>query len=323
MPRLARLDRPGLLQHVIVRGIEGCSIFLDDKDRASFLERFSKLLKEMGTECFAWSLLDNHVHLLLRPGHRPLAHFMRRLLTAHAVIFNLRHKRIGHLFQNRYKSIVCEEEAYLLELVRYIHLNPLRAGIVTDMEQLDGYQWCGHAIVMGRRSLPEQNTDYILIRFGKKVGAARQNYRTFVQSGITQGKRDDLVGGGLKRSYQSLPGKELVASDQRILGSGAFVEACRHEDKSDVMPMETIVDNLAAALDVIPYELKQRTKKKEISEVRNIISYVVVRCRGYNGAELARYLNVTRSAVSTGADRGRSLIEGNKNLEAAVSNFTK
>jgi putative transposase len=178
-------------------------------------------------------------------------------------------------------------------------------------------------IVLGRRSLPEQNTDYILIRFGKKVGAARQNYGTFVQSGITQGKRDDLVGGGLKRSYQSLPGKELVASDQRILGSGAFVEACRHEDKSDVMPMETIVENLAAALDVTPYELKQRTKKKKISEVRNIISYVVVRCGGYNGAEMARYLNVTRSAVSTGADRGRSLIEGNKNLEAAVSNFTK
>ena len=111
----------------MVRGIERSSIFLDDKDGISFLERLSKVLKETGTECFAWALLDNHVHLLVKAGPRLLAPFMRWLLTGHAVAFNLRHNRSGHLFQNRYKSVVCEEEAYLLELVRYIHLNPLRS----------------------------------------------------------------------------------------------------------------------------------------------------------------------------------------------------
>ncbi|NOY13070.1 MAG: transposase, partial [Deltaproteobacteria bacterium] len=123
MPRHARIDAPELLQHVIVRGIEKRPIFLDDQDREDFLARFSLLLNETATDCYAWALLDTHFHLLLRPRIGKLASFMRRLLTGYAVVFNLRHKRAGHLFQNRYKSIVCDGDAYLLELVRYIHLN--------------------------------------------------------------------------------------------------------------------------------------------------------------------------------------------------------
>jgi putative transposase len=109
MPRSARLDLPDLLQHVIVRGVDRCDIFRDDNDRGRFLQSFSKLLVQTGIECFAWSLMSNHFHLLLRPSQTSLALFMRRLLTGYAIYFNLRHKRSGHLFQNRYKSIVCEE----------------------------------------------------------------------------------------------------------------------------------------------------------------------------------------------------------------------
>ena len=150
MPRTARIDIPGLLQHVIVRGIERRDIFLDDDDRRLFVERFSKLLSATGTECHAWALMTNHLHLLLRPHMTRLSVFMRRLLTGYAVVFNLRHNRSGHLFQNRYKSILCQEDAYLLELVRYIHLNPLRAKIVADLKGLDGYGYGGHSVLMGR-----------------------------------------------------------------------------------------------------------------------------------------------------------------------------
>jgi REP element-mobilizing transposase RayT len=125
MPRSARLDIPGLLQHVIVRGIERRDIFLDDEDRSRFLKRFTSLLAKTETRYFAWALMSNHFHLLLKPMSVPLSCLMRRLLTGYAVVFNRKYKP-GHLFQSRYKSIVCEEEAYLLELVRYIHLNPLR-----------------------------------------------------------------------------------------------------------------------------------------------------------------------------------------------------
>jgi len=154
MPRLARLDTPGLLQHVMARGIEGREIFKDDKDRKSFLERLSLILEETQTQCYAWALITNHFHLLLRTGPTPISNVMRRLMTGYAVTFNKRHKRIGHLFQNRYKSVVCEEDPYLLELIRYIHLNPLRASLVKDLKELDKYPWTGHSAILGRRKNP-------------------------------------------------------------------------------------------------------------------------------------------------------------------------
>ena len=124
MPRLARLDAPGVLHHIMIRGIERRKIFLNNKDREDFLERLSKLLPETKTACYAWVFIPNHAHFLFRTGLVPLATLMRRLLTGYAVGFNRRHNRNGHLFQNRYKSIVCQEDVYLKELVRYIHLNP-------------------------------------------------------------------------------------------------------------------------------------------------------------------------------------------------------
>ena len=159
MPRLARLDIPGLLQHVIVRGIERRDIFNDDHDRQLFVARFAALLSETGVLCYAWALLSNHFHLLLMPTTTPLSLFMRRLLTGYAIYFNRRNKRSGHLFQNRYKSVVCEEEPYLLELIRYIHLNPLRAGMVASLEELDIYPWTGHAALLGHRQFDSQNIE--------------------------------------------------------------------------------------------------------------------------------------------------------------------
>jgi putative transposase len=154
MPRQPRLDAPGLLQHVMARGIERRKIFKDDKDRKSFLTRFADILEETQTQCYAWALIPNHFHLLLRTGPTPLSKVMRRLMTGYAVTFNKRHRRSGHLFQNRYRSIVCEEDPYLLELIRYIHLNPLRAGLVKDQRALDKYLWSGHSVILGRRKNP-------------------------------------------------------------------------------------------------------------------------------------------------------------------------
>jgi putative transposase len=139
MPRKARIDAPGALHHVIVRGIERKAIFKDDVDRSAFLERIGSIFVPSKTPCFAWALMTNHVHLLIRSAIVPLSTLMRRLLTGYAMAFNHRHRRHGQLFQNRYKSILCQEDAYLLELTRYIHLNPLRAKIVPDLKALDKY----------------------------------------------------------------------------------------------------------------------------------------------------------------------------------------
>src|SRR5512139_1182177 len=189
MPRVARLDVAGILQHVIVRGIEKREVFLDDGDRRFFLRRFSELLQETETDCLAWALMPNHAHLLLRPRRNKLSMLMRRLLTSYAVYFNLRHNRAGHLFQNRYKSIVCEEDPYLLELVRYIHLNPFRAGIVKSMEELERYPWCGHGVLTGRRKNGWQEAEYVLKRFGEERRKGIRGYRKFMEEGRQQGRR--------------------------------------------------------------------------------------------------------------------------------------
>ncbi len=200
MPRQARIDAPGALHHIAVRGIERKPIFKDEEDYDSFLDRMGHILEESSTACFAWALMTNHIHLLLRAGLSPISTVMRRLLTGYAVSFNRRHRRYGHLFQNRYKSFLCEEDPYLLELVRYIHLNPVRSGIVPDLKGLKKYHGSGHSVIMGSIKRDWQDTDYVLGYFGKKANIARKAYETYVSEGISRGRRPDLVGGGLIRS---------------------------------------------------------------------------------------------------------------------------
>lgn len=205
MPRQARIDAPGALHHVIVRGIERRDIFRSDRDRDDFLERLGCILLDTATPCWAWALMRNHLHLLVRTGGVPLAQVMRRLLTGYAQGFNRRYRRNGPLFQNRYKSILCQEDPYLLELTRYIHLNPLRAGAVPDLAGLDHYAYAGHAALMGRRKAAWQDTDGILKRFGRGRAAARKRYRAFVEQGIADGRRPELERGTGQALVYKLP----------------------------------------------------------------------------------------------------------------------
>jgi hypothetical protein len=136
--------------------------------------------------------IPNHAHFLFRTGKVPLATVMRRLPTGYAVSFNRRHKRVGHLFQNRYKSIVCQEDVYLRELVRYIHLNPVRAGIVATLSDLNGYVYCGHSALMGRRKRQWQDVEYVLSYFGESRRRAQKEYLSHLEAGFNQGRRDEL-----------------------------------------------------------------------------------------------------------------------------------
>ncbi len=136
MPRQVGIDAPGALHHIICRGIERRDIFQDDVDRQTFVDQLGHVLTETSTPCYAWALIPNHFHPLLRTGGMPRATVMRRLWTGYAVIFNRRHRRHGSLFQKRYKSNLCQEDPYLLKLVRYIQLNPVRAKIITTLKEL-------------------------------------------------------------------------------------------------------------------------------------------------------------------------------------------
>ena len=337
MPRQARLDAPGVLQHVMARGIERRKIFWDDKDRAAFLERFGVILEETQTQCYAWALIPNHFHLLLRIGQTPLSTVMRRLMTGYAVTFNIRHRRSGHLFQNRYKSVVCEEDTYLLELTRYIHLNPLRARLVEGLKSLDKYQWAGHSVLIGKQKNPlvpeippaieedkhlaEKTVEDVLKHFGQNLTEARQRYRKFVEKGIKHGHRTDLMGGGLVRSAggdkRGLLGRkkgEREKGDARILGSGDFVHTTLHQSEKllerKYRPKKTIDDLImvvAGKVGVSPELICSRSRQRKHSEARAIFSYLAIEETGYSAAEVARFLGVKRMSVHEAVTRGKTL----------------
>ena len=326
MPREARLDAPGALHHVIGRSIAGVKLFQAEPDCEDFLARLADLCKRGHLQVFAWALLPNHFHLLLRTGRQPLAASMRKLLTGFAVNFNRRHKRYGHLFQNRYKSILCEEEPYLLELTRYIHLNPLRAGVVEDLDGLRDYPWIGHAALMGTSPREWQETDAILTRFGKRRKGARSRYEAFVREGALRGRRPELVGGGLIRSaggwseVLSLRRKgDRVAADERILGGGEFVEGLLAEAAErtrrtlrfsrTVADLSALAHKVSDREGVTETELRSASRRRRVSEARKIFCQVAVTQLGFSGAEVARFLGVTTSAVNrtVGAEGGRGL----------------
>lgn len=323
MPRSARIDIPDILQHVIVRGIEKRDIFLGDDDRLDFVRRFSTLLELTGTDCFAWALMTNHIHLLLRPTDIPLARFMRRLLTGYAVTFNLRHKRTGHLFQNRYKSIVCEEETYLFELVRYIHLNPLRVGLAADLDALDSYPWCGHSVLMQKNELSGQETAEILASFGKTKAAAIKCYRSFINDGIALGRRNNLVGIGLLQAEEPSDGE---LRDSRVLGSGDFVGEILHQTEESIplprQSLDQIVERVLTLLEIPHAELMSRKRSLPLADARGIICHIAF-MSGHRGIDLSRRLNISGSGVTVAARRGKVLVEKSPELKAIVDQVHK
>jgi REP element-mobilizing transposase RayT len=322
MPRKARIDAPGAIHHIILRGIERKSIFKDDLDCNHFTERLGRILNETSVACYSWVLMTNHVHLLLRTGNVPISTVMRRLLTGYAQQFNRRHRRCGHLFQNRFKSILCEEETYLLELVRYIHLNPIRAGIVENLTALNSYPNSGHAVLMGHKKNDWQDTDYILGLFGRTTRKARNAYCDFVTKGIAQGRKPELVGGGMIRSHggwaalKTLKTKGIwLMGDERILGSSDFVEAVLKQSdeeyekrtliRSKGMSLEKTIAAVASNYGIDTEILKSASRQRVVAKARSIICSLAVDKLMITGAEVARRLNLSPSAVSKLADRGR------------------
>ena len=320
MPRKARLDAPGALHHVIIRGIEQRQIVDDDEDRKNFVDRMGSLALETDTAIYAWALMSNHAHILLRSGPSGLSKYMKRFLTGYAVFYNRRHRRHGHLFQNRFKSIVVEEDSYFQELVRYIHLNPLRARMIDSITKLEGYRWCGHSALFGRSKNDWQDKEYVLKWFGEKAGKARRAYRQFVKNGMEQGHRSELIGGGLIRSQGGWAAvKDMIRqgvrekSDERILGSGEFVQQLIEQSDEERKKQFHGIENREMAIQYIKREcedgevdiraLKGGSRRRKISKLRVRLIEELVDDFGFSLAEAGRQLGVSSSAVAKAISR--------------------
>ena len=315
MPRQARLDSPGTLHHVIIRGIERRRIVDDEEDRENFVSRLGKVATETETAIYAWALMTNHAHILLSSGAQGLAHFMRRFMTGYAVSYNLRHRRYGHLFQNRYKSIVCDADSYFTELVRYIHLNPLRVKLVEDLSELERYRYCGHAAIVGRMRYDWQDRQHVLSWFGRSEGEAKKAYRRFVEQGVAAGRRPELVGGGLVRSLGGW--SEVISlrrrgvrelADERILGSGDFTERILKEADPGVRQqysargrknrVEEFISELCQRQNLSMTELRSGSRRRSMARLRAQIARGLVESHGISMAEVARWVGVSTSAIS-------------------------
>lgn len=324
MPRTARVDVPGALHHIICRGIERTKIFRDDEDRFGFVERLANVLTQTSTPCYAWALIPNHFHLLLKTGRVPISNVMRRLLTGYAVTFNHRHRRHGHLFQNRFKSILCQEETYLLELIRYIHLNPIRAKLVSGLKKLELYPYSGHGRLMGLFKDEWQETDSVLLRFGKRVSSARKKYAAFVEQGILQGKRKDLTGGGLVRSvggWKKLKDLRRMnirqQGDERILGDGDFVDTVlkeaeetlekQHRYKREGFDFGKALQLAAHVFELDTREIIAAGKQPLRVQARSLLCYWAVRELGLSTTSVAARLGMGQPAVSRAVQRGERL----------------
>jgi putative transposase len=332
MPRLARLDAPGVLHHIIIRGIERRQIFRDDKDRDNLVGRLSKFLPETRTTCYAWTLLPNHAHFLLRSGDVGLPTLMRRLLTGYAVSFNRRHHRHGPLFQNRYKSIICQEDVYLKELVRYIHLNPLRARVVADLKVLGEYPYCGHSVLMGRNERPWQDTSYVLSYFGGRIREAREHYLSYILAGKDQGRRPELVGGGLIRSLGGweevkkipLKGQSRIKGDERILGESDFVMEVlslakqkysrQYEFKRLGYDIQKVAVVVARIYEIDPKYLFSKGRQRTKVEARSLLCYWAARELGMSLTDIGKYLDMSPPGVGYAVERGE-IIAGKNNYQ--------
>ena len=325
MPRKARIDAPGALHHIICLGIEKTRIFRDDADRDSFVERLGRVISDTKTPCYAWALIPNHFHLLLKTGNVPITTVMRKLLTGYAVTFNQRHRRVGHLFQNRYKSILCQEEKYFLELVRYLHLNPLRAGLVNTMRQLDWFPYCGHSILLGKRQNDWQDSNYVLKLFGKRISSSRKHYREFVEKGVLMGRRSDLTGGGLIRSvggWKALKAfsrlKIHIKGDERILGDSNFVESVLEEQnerlvrryhlRAQGVDFDRVTDRVATIFCLKPKQVLSSAKQPQRVKARSLLCFWAVKELEMSGADVAQKLRVSNSSVSRSVVRGEKIV---------------
>jgi REP element-mobilizing transposase RayT len=324
MPRKARIDAPGALHHIICRGIERKRIFRDDHDQDDFVDRLGAILGDTSTSCFAWALIPNHFHLLLQTGPVPIATVMRRLLTGYALAFNRRHKRHGQLFQNRYKSILCDENTYLLELVRYIHLNPLRARLVQDLSSLDKFPYSGHSVLLGHCQNKWQEIAYILACFDKKLPRSKQRYKEFVEQGVTRGKRPELTGGGLIRSLggwsaatESIRNGGRVKGDERILGDSFFVDQVlslaeeelerRYRLKAMGFGLDDLAGKVADIFNIEPGKIFLQGKYPRVVQARSLFCYWAVRELGATATSLAKRLQQSQPAVSIAVRRGEKI----------------
>jgi putative transposase len=304
MARKPRIHFPGALYHVISRGNRRQGIFLDDKDLKMFLACLSAYKGRYPFRLYAYALMKNHLHLLVEVERIPLSRIMQSLLFRYTRYFNKRYGEVGHLFQGRYKAIVCDKDAYLLELVRYIHLNPVRAKIAKRPED---YAWTGHLRYVGKGGDNLIDEGFVLGQFSDNRSLARRRYRQFVWEGISIGHQ----------------AKYYEVKDQRYLGEGSFIErieAERREPESWVydVSMEAISHEVSRATGIREDRLYSATRDREGARGRGLVACLARKVSGYMVKEIAEHFKRSPVTIGEGIIKVEELLRTDKSLKKAL-----
>lgn len=286
MPRGPRVDFPGAVHHVYARGIEKRPIYLDDVDRKSFLDRIEKNLPKWGMRCLAWSLMPNHFHLLLQSDKGRLPSFMHCLLTGYSMRFNERHQRVGHLFQNRYKSPVVCKDGYFRDVVRYIHLNPVRSEIVRSIPELEEYPWTGHRHIIRGGPPAWQDTDLLQTEFDdpRDVTGWVRRYREYIEK-VPEG------------TFQSNLVEDEDGSPECDAGLSEMTGPQEYQESESYKVFADLLQRIAATNGVPATEVlgggrgytAVRARRKLLRECKSRLNISII--------QLSRWLGVTQSAA--------------------------
>jgi putative transposase len=302
MPRKPRIHFPGALYHVILRGNAGEPVFFDDADRYRFYLLLQEGIVRFGYRVHAFCCMTNHIHIALQVGSVSLSRIMQNLALRYTSGINRKYRRTGHLFQGRYNAILLDADSYLLELVRYIHLNPVRARMV---KQPDEYIWSGHHVYLGKEELPWLTTEWVLSLFSSNISAARKAYDDYVLEGTDEPRRPEFHFG-------------LV--EGRILGDDRFADEALMKANQLRQPasLEEILEEVCQGYGLSRSELSAAGKSRPQAEARAVSALLVRESVNCTLTELGRFLNREVTALSQAARRLSEQLPDNHALEMRV-----
>ncbi len=288
MPRGPRLDAPGVVQHVMTRGIERRRVFENADDYEDLLRRLDRVLVESGVSCLAWALMPNHVHLVLGRTHVSLSRVMARVNTGYAVRFNRRYRRSGHLFQNRFASRLVRTTEDLLQVIRYVHMNPLAARLVPSLAALEAFPWCGHGALSGRMAPRAfHSVARALELFGPTEATARCRLREWMTLGSGDG------------SDEPPPLPEAVEPLSPMRATSHVGTPAAHDT------LDGLLERIGAEFGVTLADLRSGSKRRVLVQARAVVCDLASRELGMSGRQIARVLGVAESTVSRAVAAGR------------------
>jgi REP element-mobilizing transposase RayT len=304
MARKSRIHYPGAVYHVILRGNGGQDLFYSKMDRSRLYLLLQEGIERYKHRIHAFCLMTNHLHFVIQVGEVPLSPIIQNLSFRYTRYINKVKKSVGHLFQGRYKAILIDADSYLLELVRYIHNNPIRNGLVRNPDQ---YQWSSHRAYLGAETLSWLTSDWILSQFATNEKKARKFFHEFCLKGIDESHKNEFSRGTF---------------EGRILGDDRFREnvlASAKETSHVTLSLDQIVDIVCRKYQIDSQTFVAQGKQQPGAEARAVAAYLVQDAEKLSLTDLGKYLRRDISALSRAAGRLRIRLRTDKKLAAKLA----